>query len=105
MIAEEIIHRMHWSAAWYANPGPFFRLPFGPRWHVGVWTGPDGDLVCVKGCKTAEEAVRHLSPSGWTILHATVLAWLKARRLARQQFVAVRAVDDQVLADRTSRGR
>lgn len=39
---------------------------FGPRWHVGVWTGPDRDLVCLKACATSDEAERWLSPGGWT---------------------------------------
>ena len=64
-----IVHHLKWDALWYANPGPtylqYLRI-FGPRWHAGTWTGPDGDLVCVKKCHTSAEAERCLSPSGWT---------------------------------------
>ncbi len=39
---------------------------------VGMWTGPDHDLLCVKNCSTNEEAERYLSPPGRTILSATL---------------------------------
>jgi hypothetical protein len=45
-------------------------LHYGPRWCVGVWTGREGDLVCLKHCDTNEEAKRWLSPGGWTPDHA-----------------------------------
>jgi len=53
----------------------------GPRWHVGVWTGPDSDLVCLKDCNTKEEAERWLSPGGWTPADAVHQAKVKLKIL------------------------
>lgn len=66
-------HAAGFTDIWYAHPGPKpyahyqtgeVRERFGPRWHAGVWTGPDRDLLCVKPCDTAEDAERWLSPGG-----------------------------------------
>lgn len=42
------------------------QVHFGPRWHVGVRTGPDKDLICLRDCETKEEAEKWKSPAGWT---------------------------------------
>lgn len=39
---------------------------------VGTWTGPDGDLLCVKRTAWKCEAERYKSPCGRTILDATL---------------------------------
>jgi hypothetical protein len=70
MIAELIIHYVGWTDVWYAQ-----------RWHVGFSTGPDKDLVCVRHSVTADDAEEALSPSGYTVLHATVLSAVKLVRL------------------------
>lgn len=79
MIADFIIYRMGWSDIWMPHAG--FRgawcwLTFSrrSRWVVGTWTGPEGDLLCVKKCKTNVEAERHLSPGGPTLTLAAIFA-------------------------------
>jgi len=89
MIAEFIIHRMGWTDVWYAHPGPWtiqrwiaHRFGFGGCWYVGVWTGPERDLICVKPCDSNLEANLYLSPGGWTITHAALRAWWKLWRMS-----------------------
>lgn len=87
MLAEIIMHRMGWGEVWYADPGPISlrRLIANPwmiwpgGFHVGVWTGPQNDLLCVKHCATNAEAERFLSPAAPTILAACLAALWKAR--------------------------
>jgi len=105
MITEIICHWMHWDSVWYASPGPFWcwpprqawqwfqmaalgiryrtldgRVRWGTpgRWHVGTWTGPQHDLLCLKKCATNAEAEKFLSPGGPTILLAALVALIKA---------------------------
>ena len=112
MLAELIMHVFGWTDAWYAHPGPplygsyYFAgqpglLPgWGRSWrslrslscsvrrdgrfHVGVWTGPQHDLICVRGCDTNEEAERWLSPGGVTITIAAIRAAVRRVRLDRR---------------------
>lgn len=77
MVSEFIIHRMRWDSIWYAHPGAGNYFSFGPRWHVGIWTGPHVDLICTRRCETTKEANVFLSPGGWTIFHAIALALIK----------------------------
>jgi hypothetical protein len=92
MIAEAICHIMGWPDAWYAHPGtlglwPASRLRFSAqmlvdgRWHVGVWTGREGDLLCVKRCRTNREANRCLSPGAPTLALASLLALMKCAKV------------------------
>ena len=85
MLAELIMSRCGWDAVWFlAARGA--TLPPGARWWhflrkgaclVGTWTGPDGDLLCVRPCLTVEEAERWLAPPGRTVLDATTRSlWL-----------------------------
>lgn len=82
MIAEIIMHRMDWNEVWYADvprrgwwrDAWRYLFKYDGRWHVGVWTGPQLDLICVRRCATNAEAERSLSPSGRTILSATLKA-------------------------------
>lgn len=78
MIAEWLAHRAGFADIWYAHPGP---STMRGRWHAGHWTGPDGDLLCVKHCDTDEETELYLSPSANTILGAILKAWWKQRGL------------------------
>jgi len=78
MIAEWIMDCMGWTDVWYAHPGPW-RTP--KRWHAGIWTGPQLDLICVRRCDTNAEAERCLSPGASTILGAVLAAYCKAREL------------------------
>lgn len=76
--AEEIMHRMGWTDVWYAHPG---LLALNDRWHVGIFTGPQNDLICVKHCDTNEEAERYLSPGASDILSAALASEAKAIQL------------------------
>lgn len=96
MISEILIHRMGFSTIWYAHPGPYWydwqtfpkkirsaiRWLLDTRWHVGIWTGPNGIDFCVKPCSTHEEAEEYLSPGARTIFGAAIGAWLKRKRKA-----------------------
>jgi len=79
--AELLMHEARFSDIWYAYPGPGPENRFGERWHAGVWTGPQHDLICVKRCKTNEEANRWLSPGANSIQEA-VEAAVELRRKA-----------------------
>lgn len=74
------MHLLNWSDVWYAHPGDI-RSNFRKRggcFFVGVWTGPQRDLICVRRADTNQAAERFLSPSGRTILDATIKAvWKK----------------------------
>lgn len=74
-------HDAGFTDIWYAHPGGDQHNRFGERWHAGMWTGPDHDLICVTECKTAEEAERCLSPGGDSPEHATLLALAKLAQL------------------------
>jgi hypothetical protein len=59
-------HDAGFTHLWYAHPGGTEHNRFGKRWHAGMWTGPDGDLICVRPCETSVEAERCLSPGADT---------------------------------------
>jgi hypothetical protein len=82
MIAEMIMSHYAWEV-WMPNTGqrrPPWAL-FADGFHVGTWTGPDGDLLCVRKCETAEEAERWLSPPAPTILLACLRALWRRKTL------------------------
>jgi hypothetical protein len=93
-MSPDLLRRFHaagFTVLWYAHPGPREYTDyqpggrserFGPRWHAGIDTGPQGDLICVRPCLTNEEAERWLSPGGWTPDEAVDLALAKLERLA-----------------------
>ena len=103
MIAETLMHFCGWDAVWYCDVRSdgdpeelrqWWReiIPAKDGCLVGTWTGPDGDLLCVRECDTAQEAERWLAPPGRTILHAAVRSlWVR--------------VTGQRLADGRSRSR
>lgn len=73
---------MDWQDIWYANPGSFWHmLKWGSRWHIGIWTGPDNDLLCLKRCQSKKEAEQWLSPGGMTIKIAFFKAVIKCLHL------------------------
>jgi hypothetical protein len=76
---EYLIHIMGWCDLWYAHPGyrNFWKRRFGGRWHAGVWTGPDNDMICVARAVTREDAERLASPGAYTILGAILKAATK----------------------------
>lgn len=86
MIAEWLMERYGWRDVWYLGSNRPERYRhwwnfIGPSaCYVGIWTGPDLDLLCVRKCETLEEAKACLSPPGYTILHAALKA--RARRLS-----------------------
>jgi hypothetical protein len=59
-----------WFANTYAVGTVLYSPDFNERWHVGVWTGPDRDMFCLKQCTTNEQAEQWLSPGGNTIQEA-----------------------------------
>ena len=76
MIAEAIMRRFGWEAAWIPDAGGPARIRTKSPVYVGTWTGPDADLLCVRRCATSEEAEANLSPEGRGILRAVLLsAW------------------------------
>ncbi len=79
MLVEWLMERYGWNDVWFLGSNGLRRGPFrfiGPNTcMVGVWTGPDRDLLCVRKCETPQEAEKYLSPSGWTITHAAILSW------------------------------
>lgn len=86
MLAEWLMERYGWHDVWFLGSngltsGPL-RFVRPDACYVGIWTGPDMDLLCVRECPTAEEAERCLSPSGWTILHASIRSWLKLKNVS-----------------------
>ena len=72
MIIETIMHLLNWNDIWYAHPGDFRTNLKQGRFHVGVWTGPQMDLICIRKANTNSEAEKYLSPGGRTILEATI---------------------------------
>lgn len=83
---ERRFHEAGFMDIWYAHPGPraydYYlegerRERFGGRWHAGVFTGPQHDLICVKQCETNEEAERYLSPGAYSIAEAIEAALAK----------------------------
>lgn len=83
MLAEYLMHSFGWDTVWCPSHWSFLKnLLLGDRYRVGVWTGPDKDLLCLKKCATKEEAERWLSPGGVTMGVAFLKAMLKYRRLA-----------------------
>lgn len=77
-----------WSQVFYANPwtkGDTPKKDWKERWMVGVLTGPDLDLICLKRCHTKEEAERYLSPGGDDIIDATINAIKKLKKLQNDQ--------------------
>lgn len=72
-LVEELMRKYGWEAIWFPDatyPGP--RAP--RRFYVGTWTGPDGDLLCVRPCETKEEAETALSPPGASVRDAALRA-------------------------------
>ena len=86
------MERHGWRDVWFLGsnrPHPRWWQFIGPKaCAVGIWTGPELDLICVCECRNREEAERCLSPFGWTITHAAFRAWLKRRSLDVKKRVA-----------------
>jgi hypothetical protein len=72
MVYDVVMEYFGWDSLWHPNPG---------QWYVGIWTGPDRDLLCVKHCETAEEAEQCLSPQGECYEDAFTLAMMKIREV------------------------
>ena len=105
MLSEFLMHTFGWTDCWYAHPsrqlyGASERwgkttirqklqslrifITWRDRFHVGVWTGRDGDLICVKQCSTNEEAERYLAPGSSSLVMAAARSawkrlWLDAK--------------------------
>lgn len=84
VLAEIIMARFGWSAVWITGVLDPDDLPAGVTdyrplevfrgrgVYVGVWTGPDHDMICVRCCETNADADRYRSPPGRTVLDATL---------------------------------
>jgi len=72
VLAEWLMERYGWRDVWYLGSNRPERYRhwwnfIGPSaCYVGVWTGPELDLLCVRRCTTRGEAEENLSPPGWT---------------------------------------
>jgi hypothetical protein len=73
------------SDIWYSNPWPIGSSPTEDipcyRWHVGVWTGPHRDMLCLKQCLTNDEAHAWISPAGEDIQDAIKKAIARLKEL------------------------
>lgn len=77
MITEYLMHRFVWPDIWYSGRQTFWKSLKGKRFHVGMWTGPDHDMLCLKRCYTNGEAKIYKSPGGRTITGALINAIYK----------------------------
>jgi hypothetical protein len=78
MLTELIMDRCGWDAVWFLGGNglvPGWRFWQRRHCYVGTWTGPAGDLLCVRRCETADEAEHWLSPAGRTMLDAALRSW------------------------------
>lgn len=89
MLSELLISYLGWNDVWFSGT-PGIRLD--QRWHVGIWTGPQNDLLATKRCVTTTEANEYLAPGADTILGACVKSllllakrdgWDSVRKLVR----------------------
>lgn len=81
-VGEYITDRMHdnnFSSIVYFHPGKEHKDWKG-RWVVGVLTGVDNDLICVKMCNTRGDEEKLLSPAGDNIIEALDKAVALLRR-------------------------
>jgi hypothetical protein len=74
MLSELIMHKMGWTDIWYAHAEYLMKS----RWFVGLWTGEQNDLICIKRCNTNQEAEKYLSPAASSIFLAVLFSCLKA---------------------------
>lgn len=86
MLAEFLMAVFGWNEIWCVSIGNPENPPPGrsrhdplqflktPGFRVGVWTGPDGDMFCVRRCSSATVAESYRSPPGRTVLLAVAKA-------------------------------
>lgn len=80
-----LMYAMEWDSIWFVGSAP--RWTTGVRWwfkhgdtfFVGVWTGPQRDLICVRHCDTNAEAERWLSPGSRTLWGAALKSLWRVR--------------------------
>jgi hypothetical protein len=83
MLLRWLMNRYGWDTVWAPGMGD---VSFQRRWlawdsyRVGIWTGPDMDMLCTKWCATDRDAERWLSPGGPTMLLAAMCAVAKHYR-------------------------
>ncbi len=92
MLAELLMATYGWNEVWAPGVGDPESPPPGadrhrpldalttPGFFVGVWTGPDKDMFCVRRCERKCHAEKYKSPPGYTVLDAAIRAF--AVRLA-----------------------
>ena len=69
LTVEQVMHHMGWTEVWYAHPG---LGAFTNRWHVGVQSGKDSDLICIVDTDRDDIAELFLSPGADTIREAVL---------------------------------
>ena len=74
------MHKMGWTDIWYIDK----HFSVSRKCFVGIWTGEQRDLICVKKCDTNKEAEKALSPEASNIFIAAVRAYIKARELFKE---------------------
>lgn len=67
-----ILKAFNWTAIWIAGGG---NLPY--VFGVGIWTGPDRDLICVRPARSRAEAEYYLSPMCRSLMVAIIRAIIK----------------------------
>jgi hypothetical protein len=63
-----------WSDIHYSNgflPDELPKVDLMNRWSVGIRTGPNKDIICVRHCNTKEDVLKYESPRGSSIKEAT----------------------------------
>ena len=86
MVTEWLMERYGWDAVWFTGSNGLRRGPFrfvgAESCYVGVWTGKDLDLLCVREWAGPTRSAP-LSPPGWTITHAAIKSWLRLMKIRR----------------------
>jgi hypothetical protein len=80
IIPKELWDKFHangWQDIWCPNPPAIV----GYCWILGVWTGPQHDLLCLKKCVSNKEANEWLSPEGNSIVDALRISIKKHEEL------------------------
>lgn len=67
-----ILKAFGWTDIWVAGGGSLSYV-----FAVGLWTGPNKDLICVRPARSRVEAEYYLSPMSRSLIFATIKAIIK----------------------------